>query len=347
MTPLEAIIRDEIASSGPMRIDRFMGLCLNHPEYGYYMTRDPLGADGDFITAPEVSQMFGELIGLWLAQYWLDLGRPPEFQLLELGPGRGTLMSDVVRAAGAVPGFLDAARICLLETSPTLKSLQARALQGQRAIWLDDLDDLAQVPLLCVANEFFDALPIRQFQRIGDVWMERFVVLGEDALRFSLGKTSEQRFDLSFPDGTIVERSPAQLHVASHLAQQIEVNGGAALIFDYGDIDGRGDTLQAVSGHQCEPVFQAPGEADLTAHVDFGQLAGAVGDCAAHLTTQGQFLKAMGIEARAEVLAKGKDNDTCAKLDRAVQRLTSDEQMGKLFKVMAITRLDAATPAGF
>ena len=345
MTPLETIIRDEIAKNGPMGIDRYMALCLGHPQYGYYMTRDPLGVAGDFTTAPEISQMFGELAGLWLAQNWHDMGSPKQFNLVELGPGRGTLMADILRAARAFPGFPDAVQVRLLETSPVLRKTQETTLANAAPLWIDSLAELADLPLLLVANEFFDALPVKQYQKIGDVWLER-VIQDDNGLTIGLSKTQTTGFPIALPDGAIVERAGASIDMIKQISDIITRQGGAALIFDYGDAAGSGDTLQAVKEHKPTDLLKTPGEADLTAHVQFGDLARALGDCEGHLTTQGQFLSAMGIAERAESLARAAP-DAAEAIKTALHRLTDKSEMGTLFKVMAITQNAAATPPGF
>lgn len=347
MTPLEEIIRAEIAERGAMGVDRYMELCLGHPEHGYYTTRDPLGASGDFTTAPEISQMFGELVGLWLAQAWLDIGSPERVNLVELGPGRGTLMADILRVARGVPGFLDAAQVFLIESSPVLREAQEKALTGYEVTWAEGVEETDDAPYLWVMNEFLDALPVKQFQRVGDVWLERVVKLKDGKLLFGLQKTQITGFSMAQPDGAIVERAGFGLKLMRMICKQLETSGGAALIFDYGDAQGRGDTLQAVRGHDYVDVFDRPGESDLTAHVNFGDLALAIGTCQANLTTQGQFLAAMGIDARAEALARGKDAETAKAVHSAHRRLTDEAEMGTLFKAMAITRAGAETPPGF
>jgi len=342
MNPLETLIRAEIAERGAMGIDRYMEMCLSHPEHGYYMTRDPFGVSGDFTTAPEISQMFGELVGLWLAQSWLDAGSPAPFNLVELGPGRGTLMADILRVGRSVPGFLEAAKLCLMETSPILREMQAITLTNCEPNWIDDLDRLNDAPLLLIANEFFDALPVRQFQKVGDLWLER-VVQDQDGLKFGLSKTDRKGFPQDLPDGAIVERAYVGADIVRSISKIVAEQGGAALIFDYGDASGSGDTLQAVKSHTSVSVLEAPGTADVTAHVNFGDLARNIGDCAGFLTTQGQFLTGMGITERAEALLKNAEEEVAA----ALHRLTDAGEMGTLFKAMAITKAGATTPHGF
>lgn len=343
MTPVETIIWEEISQKGAIGVDRYMELCLSHPQHGYYMTRDPFGASGDFTTAPEISQMFGEMIGLWVAQVWNDMGRPRAFDLIELGPGRGTLMKDVLRVVSKVPGFLDAANVALVETSPILKATQNATLQDHKVAWSDSIDGFGGRPGIWLANEFFDALPVRQFQKIGDVWMERVVKTDNRTLVYGLAKTEADGLNLAEPDGTVLERAEAGMRLMGKIGQSIEASHGAALIFDYGDVEGRGTTLQAVRNHESVDIFDAPGEADLTAHVQFSDLAASAQPCHSSLTTQGQFLKALGIEKRAaDLQAKGGRS-----VQEALHRLTAREEMGSLFKVMAVTHRNAPKPLGF
>jgi NADH dehydrogenase [ubiquinone] 1 alpha subcomplex assembly factor 7 len=353
MTPLGALIAQRIAAEGPMPVAVFMALCLGHREHGYYATRDPLGAAGDFTTAPEVSQMFGELVGAWLAQVWLDQGAPAPFTLAELGPGRGTLMADALRVAGRVPGFRAAARVWLVETSPALRARQAAALAGWAPRWADAADALPELPLLLVANEFFDALPVRQFLRVGFGWRERVVQCIGGALAFGLGPVRpeaalERRFG-AVPDGATVEVSPAGEAVARAVGRRVAANGGAALVVDYGAWEGTGDTLQAVRAHAFADPLAAPGEADLTAHVRFRALAGAAGPGlrVSGPARQGSFLRRLGIEVRAERLARRADAAARAAVAAQLRRLTGPAEMGNLFRVMALTPQASPPPPGF
>lgn len=337
MTPLAEQLRRRIAQTGPISVAEFMAEALTHPEHGYYTTRDPLGAAGDFTTAPEISQMFGELIGLALAQAWLDQGAPSTFVLAELGPGRGTLMADTLRACRAVPGFAAAAQVWLVEASPTLRKAQARAVPG--ANWAERIEDLPEAPLFLVANEFFDALPIRQFVRAGEGWRERQVGLKGSHLALGLGPV-QARPELSgrladTREGDLVETCPAAQAIMAEIDRRIATHGGAALIIDYGDWRSLGDTLQAVSRHAPAHPLERPGEADLTAHVDFEALARAAPHLAAsQMTPQGVFLERLGIDARAERLAQGLSGTALASHLAAHRRLTHPDEMGRLFKVI-------------
>lgn len=345
---LAAVLAARIAAEGPMRLDTFMAACLGH----YYATRDPLGARGDFVTAPEVSQMFGELIGLWAAQVWLDQGMAPRFVLAELGPGRGTLMADALRATARVPGFSAAAEVWLVETSPVLRQRQAEALVGRLVHWVDDIGALPPGPLIVIANEFFDALPIRQVQRAGEVWRERQVVVADGRLAFAWGPARpDAGATVRFPvlaDGGIGEICAAAEAVAAALGARVAAAGGAALLIDYGAWDGSGDTLQALAGHRMVDPLATPGEADLTAHVRFRALAEAARPARATAAVgQGAFLEQLGIAARASRLAEGQGPETALAIAAAHRRLTHPDEMGNLFRVMALTPEGAPPPPGF
>ncbi len=277
MTALADVLIRRIAVTGPITLAEFMAEALSHPQHGYYSTRDPFGSAGDFTTAPEISQMFGELLGLWLAQSWLDQGAPARFTLAELGPGRGTLMADMLRATARVPGFLHAADVHLVETSPTLRAKQREMLAGHDIAWLDRASDLPGTPLFLLANEFFDALPIRQFVRDAKGWRERQVGVNDGRLVFGLSTPApiaalHHRLDDTRP-GDIVETCQAATAIASEIGQRIARYGGAALIADYGGWRSLGDTFQALRHHRPEDPLSNPGQADLTAHVDFQALA--------------------------------------------------------------------------
>jgi SAM-dependent MidA family methyltransferase len=351
MTPLERLIRERIAAAGPLGVADYMALCLGHPEHGYYATRDPFGAAGDFVTAPELGQLFGEMIGAWLAQVWHDLGRPDPFVLAELGPGRGTLMADVLRVTERLPGFAAAARVMLVETSPVLRARQTAALAGRSVGWADRVEALPEGPLLLVANEFFDALPVRQFRRADAGWQERQVAEEGGALRFDWGplrldRAVERRFPLT-PDGTVVEVCEAGEAIVAVLGERIARWGGAALIVDYGEWDGTGDTLQAVAGHASADPLAAPGTADLTAHVRFKALAEASGLRPLGPVGQGAFLERLGIGRRTARLGEGLDVAARERLAAQTRRLTHPAEMGQLFKVMALTPPKAPPPPGF
>lgn len=346
MTPLEGILIRRIRAEGPMTVAEYMSTCLLHPQHGFYMTGDPLGRD--FTTSPEISQMFGELIGLALAQAWLDQGRPTQFYLVELGPGRGTLMADILRAAEGVPGWREAAEVHLVEASPVLRTRQAKTIPG--AInHHDSLTDLPDGPIFLVANEFFDALPVRQFLREGDAWRERVVGIHDDTLSFGLAPPSLPPFLdprlADTKDGDMVEYSPTLSALAGEIGARIDRSGGLALIIDYGSEGEPGDTLQAIRQGEKVPPLDGPGTSDLTAHVDFHALSKAAHPAqASAITAQGVFLERLGITARAQALARRGDPNVIATQHR---RLTHPGEMGSLFKVLALTRADAPAPPGF
>ena len=343
MTPLARLIAARIRVAGPMRLDEYMQLCLLHPEYGYYATRDPFGAGGDFTTSPEISQMFGEMVGLALAQAWLDQGRPAPFTLAEIGPGRGTLMADILRAIRVVPGMAEAAQVTLIEASPHLRRMQAERLGPVRH--LDQAADLPQQPLFLVANEFFDALPIRQFQRTEHGWAERIIALDRDA-RLTMGLAAPQPLNRAGPPGEVYEMCQPATPITTDIASRIAAHGGAAIFIDYGTWDGRGDSFQALRRHAPEDPLAHPGEADLTAHVDFAPLARAAlaaGARASRLLPQGEWLLSLGMAARAQRLAQAGDGGALA----ALHRLTDPSEMGHLFKTLAIWSPKAPPPPGF
>ena len=348
---LRDIITAQISAQGPMRLDDYISMCLLHPAHGYYTTRTPFGTKGDFITAPEISQMFGELIGLSLAQAWLDQGAPSSFTLAELGPGRGTLMADALRAASRVAGFTDAAQITLFEASPALRQTQAETLHAYTPMWIDSIEALPEQPTYLIANEFFDALPIRQFVRDGARWRERQVGLQDGTLAFGLAPAQPQpaladRLD-DTKDGDLVEDCAAATPILSTLSTRISDHGGAALIFDYGDWRSVGDTLQAVQDHAPTDPLTAPGHADLTAHVDFEPLLNATAPCtASRVTPQGVFLERLGITQRATALAKTLSGPALDSHIAAHRRLTHPLEMGNLFKTFGIVPKGAAMLPG-
>lgn len=340
MSALRQILIERIAVDGPLSVADYMGTCLMHPEHGVYTARDPLGARGDFTTAPEVSQMFGELVGLALAHAWMDQGRPGAFTLAELGPGRGTLMADILRVGRRVPGFREAAKVVLVETSPFLRERQREALAGQEVLWTDQVEDLPQAPLWLVANEFFDALPVRQFRRAGDGWCEVRIGAQDGALIRGLAGAAPvpalaHRLE-DTRDGDIIEIAPALPGIAATIGQRIADHGGAALVVDYGDWRSLGDTLQALRRHERVDALACPGEADLTAHVDFEAIAAAVPCAHTRLTPQGVFLERLGITARAQQLAQSLSGAELENHVAAHRRLTHPEEMGTLFKVLGL-----------
>ncbi len=368
MTPLLGILRRRIEAGGPLSVAEYMAEALGHPRHGYYASRDPLGAAGDFITAPEISQMFGELLGLWCAACWVRMGRPDPVILAELGPGRGTLVADALRAARVMPGFIAALRLHLVETSPVLRAAQAAALDtgGRRGpalaeppCWHNAAADLPDGPLLLLANEFVDALPIRQFQRGAGRWHERRIGWDESAGALRWVETvvpdgASMLIDPALaaaPEGAVAEVCLAGRALAAELGRRIADQGGAALVIDYGHAEpGTGDTFQAVHRHRFADPLAAPGEADLTAHVDFVALDGSARQAGAAThgpLPQGEFLKQLGIGERAAALRAGATPAQAAAIDAALARLTGPDQMGTLFKALAITAPGFGTPPGF
>jgi NADH dehydrogenase [ubiquinone] 1 alpha subcomplex assembly factor 7 len=324
VTPLECALRERIQSEGPITVEAFMEACNAY----YYATRDPLGAGGDFITAPEISQMFGEMIGAALADCWKRAGAPADTIYAELGPGRGTLAVDALRVLNSA-GF--SGEVHFVETSPVLRQAQRQAVPG--AHWHESFEGLPAKPLLLIANEFLDALPIRQHVN----GIERRVIVAAGGLAFDR-------------DGEIVETSPARDEAVGVIATCLSAKGGAAIFIDYGhERSGAGDTLQAVRAHRFSPVLDQPGEQDLTSHVDFEALARSASDAGASVTpvvTQGEWLIRLGIEARAQALLRA-NPDQVDDVQTALERLTGRDQMGQLFKVIAIHSPSWPPPAGF
>ena len=349
-SPLESEIFRRIHAAGPMPVSQYMAICLTHPQHGYYCGKDPLGEAGDFTTAPEISQMFGELIGLWAASVWRMMGEPAEINLVELGPGRGTMMADMMRAAKILPAFEQAVAIHLVETSPTLRERQKQKLAGldRSAFWHASLRDVPPAPAIYLANEFFDALPVSQAVRVVDGWYERTVQIdGAGRLEFGIAATSLPMFEHTVPRtlrdapvGSIFEwRPPA---TALELGRRVN-DGGAALIIDYGHPRSAiGDTLQAVRGHRFDDPLTAPGRVDLSAHVDFEALAATLSSSGTHVhgpVDQGSFLRALGIEKRAANLKLKASPERAAAVESELDRLTSPETtgMGAMFKVLGLS----------
>jgi NADH dehydrogenase [ubiquinone] 1 alpha subcomplex assembly factor 7 len=356
MGELGRLIARRIALTGPITVAEFMAEALGHPRLGYYRTAMPLGVPGDFTTAPEISQVFGELLGAWLAERWMAIGRPQPVRLVELGPGRGTLMADALRATRGVPGFHDALDVHLVEINDQLKALQASALAAMRprvgSTWHARLDDVPQGPTLLVANEFFDALPVRQFERTDRGWVERMVGLAGDGetLRFALAP-GVTPFAALLPDAAVgaqAEISEAAQGIAALIGERTRRGGGWALIIDYGgDSAGRALSLQGVRGHRAADVLARPGETDLSAHVDFAALATAAGLPSFGPVGQGDFLRRLGAVQRAGVLKARASEAQRHAIDAALARLIAPDQMGRLFRVMAMGDATSGAPAGF
>ncbi|MEN3931251.1 SAM-dependent methyltransferase [Microvirga sp. W0021] len=338
-------IRDLIILNGPISVERYMGLCLEH----YYASRDPLGAAGDFTTAPEISQIFGELIGLWFAEIWSLMGAPQRVLWVELGPGRGTLTADALRASQLVPAFHEALEVHLVETSPVLREKQQQTLgtSQKKVVWHETLESLPDdAPILIVANEFFDALPVQQYVTDGGQWRQRCIGLAEDnhSFRFGLFKSEQINMPLKPEEGQLLEYPAASISYMTDLSLRLKKQSGTALLIDYGyAAPAYGDSLQALYRHQFVDVLERAGEADLTTHVCFQYLASVArhaGLSVHGLARQGEFLRQLGIEVRASMLAKAAP-DEADNIYRAVERLieTDSQNMGELFKILAVSSL--------
>ena len=357
--PLAARLQQLIARDGPISVHDYMQACLADVRAGYYPTRQPIGKDGDFVTAPEISQVFGELIGVWAAAVWQAMGGPPAV-IAELGPGRGTLMADALRVFGRVPGLRDRVTIALVETSPSLRETQRATLRSSPAplLWCEDIGEVPQGPLIVIANEFVDALPVRQFVRAGGAWRERCITLNDGGgFSFCLGQTAEasavpQTFDaMTIAEGAIVETRPAMSPLLALLAARAKDAPIAALFADYGHVEsGAGDTLQAVRRHRFADPLAAPGEADLTAQVDFAALkatAHELGLTAYGPMPQGEFLLKLGLETRCERLRQNAAPAQKAAILSGAARLADPRQMGVLFKILALQSSGLAPPPPF
>ena len=353
MTTLAKLLARRIALTGPITVAEFMAEALGHPIHGYYQRRDPFGSAGDFITAPEVSQMFGEMIGLWCVEVWHAMGSPSPCQLVELGPGRGTLMADALRAARIRPTFGQAIRLHLVETSAHLREHQASVLAPYHATWHAAFAEVPQGPLLLVANEFFDALPVHQFFLGPEGWYERVVSVDGERLAFASAPPGPCFALLSERqrEGPAAEVSPAGLALSGDLGRRVADHGGAALIIDYGSSQSLpGESLQAVRQHQPVDPLAEPGVADLSAHVDFAGLiraAEAAGAKAHGPLPQGEFLLRLGLDARAASLRARATPAQVREIDAARRRLLDAREMGALFKAVALTAPSLPAPPGF
>ena len=347
MTPLARKLAARIAAEGPITLHDYMEACLYDPEHGYYKKREALGRAGDFITAPEISQVFGELIGLWAGETWRIMGQPAAVRLIELGPGRGTLMADALRALRVLPAFLQSATVHLVETSAPMRAAQEAALGGAPCpvSWHERIEDVPDGPAIVIANEFFDCLPVRQhvFDEPAQFWRERLVAFEDGSFKFALSAAGTEvaafRPDLpAVEDGAIVETRPG---AGSVLRVRARSGPLAALIIDYGYVQpAYGDTVQAVSRHRFAGLFDAPGEADLTAHVDFSGLAQAAkerGLTSSGPMPMGEWLLRLGLEARVNQLMRRASSEKAEEIRSRVSRLVDPAQMGALFKVLVIT----------
>lgn len=351
-TEIAAIIEQE----GPISVERYMSLCLAHPIHGYYMTRDPLGAEGDFVTSPEISQMFGELLGLWSAETWALCGSPHPARLVELGPGRGTLMADALRAARVAHDFFADLEVTMVETSPALTERQKRMLEGaERAVsWVETVERIPPGAPIILANEFFDALPVRHYVKTARGWCERQVGFVDGRFVFGAAPEPEPYLSLDAPDGAIVEVGAIGQRIMTNLAARIVQHGGALLVVDYGHMRTElGETLQALRDHSFVDPLESPGEADLTTHIDFAGLARAAKAAGARVhgpVTQGFFLRQIGVEQRAQALLRNASPEQTKEIERSLVRLVSEQQetdMGRLFKAMAVTQRSVEALPGF
>ncbi len=358
-SPLQSEIKKLIKSSGPMPVWRYMELCLTHPEHGYYVSRDPLGREGDFTTSPEVSQMFGELLGLWAGSVWKAMDSPSLLRLVELGPGRGTMMADALRALRVLPPLYQAVSVHLVEINPVLREKQKAALSGTRSItWHDSIDEVPDGPAIILANEYFDVLPIHQMVKRETGWHERMVELDTSGkLGFGFAADPTPRFEVLLPPlvraapvGAVFEWRPDT--EIMKIAARVRDQGGAALIIDYGHVrSDAGDTFQAIARHSFADPLKNPGQADVTAHVDFQALVRAAEDLGARAhgpVPQGDFLKRLGIETRALALMGKTTHEVSEDISGALKRLISAGRggMGSMFKVLAISEPGLTSLAG-
>ena len=348
---LKARLQAQISAFGPMSVAQYMGLCLHDPKDGYYAAHPKLGAEGDFLTAPLTSQMFGELLGLWTIAVWESLGRPKQLSLIEIGPGDGTLMSDLLRAARLAPKMVEGLEVTLVETSAPLTLIQQQKLAGAPIRWVTRLDEVTgDGPVILIANEVLDCLPARQFIRTATGWAERMVGLSDEGdLTFGLSPRPVEGLFPKAPQGAVLELSAAQEAMSAEVAALIATRGGAGLLIDYGrDTEGFGDTLQALRSHQKYGPLDHPGLDDLTIHADFPAVlkAAQAEGVEVAITAQGAFLQRLGIVARAESLAKARP-DQSAIIERQLERLIAPDQMGDLFKVAGLWSKDLPQPPGF
>ena len=344
-SPLETEIKARIQENGPIGFDIYMSLCLSHPKYGYYMTRDPFGKSGDFTTAPEISQLFGEIVGIYFASQWIEMGKPEPIEFIEFGGGRGTFIKDFLNGTKHIDGFHKSLSLTFVETSPVLTGKQKEALSdiGISKNWCIDFKKFkTTTPVFIFGNEFLDALPVKQFVKDNNNWHERLVGLNDD-IELSFGLSPMPANNAFFPaglsNGAVVEKSDARRDILKDICRVLKANGGQALFVDYGYLHGNGDTFQAVKDHDYVSPFHRPGEVDLTTHVDFQDLMGIAEKEKIEVMfckTQRDFLKAYGIEERAAQLKKQATDNQKQDIEIALKRLLDKDQMGTLFKVLAI-----------
>lgn len=370
MTPASQLrlvetIAQQIVSEGPISVGHFMHIALNHPHQGYYTAQPGIGEDGDFITAPEISQLFGEIIGVWVLQTWMEMGSPENWQLVELGPGRGTLLNDVMRVLKIRPQAIENVRVHLVEVSPILRTEQAHIAKrlNIEPQWHNQLCEVPNnLPCVVLANEFFDALPIRQFIRQTSGWCERRIALTKNtpsatpelcftAVPTAYNVEAENPAAHAAQPGDVIEIGTAAKTISEEIGARIARTPSRALIIDYGYVAGsNGDTFQALKRHQKIDPLTELGSADITAHVDFPALARAAqatGALAFAPMGQGDFLKTMGIDARLSALSKNATPEQALKLTRQVHRLTAEEEMGTLFQVLALSNAALPPPPPF
>jgi NADH dehydrogenase [ubiquinone] 1 alpha subcomplex assembly factor 7 len=348
---LEDHIKNLIAKNGAISIAQFMEEALANPQYGYYQKQDPFGKAGDFVTAPEISQIFGEMIGIWVASVWQSMGSIP-IALAELGPGRGTLMQDLLRGTKHIPGFHRNIKVHMVETSPTLQQIQKEKLgfTGVEIKWHKDISSLPDIPTIIIANEFFDALPIHQYIETENGWSEKLVGIQNDKLAFMLSSDNlELGHDAQI--GAVLETSPVTINIVEQLSKHIASYGGAMMVVDYGYAHcGYKDTLQSVKNHQYHDILEDVGNADITAHVDFSSIAETAkksGINASDVITQNALLLALGIEIRKQALLKNASEKQKDDIISATDRLINPDAMGTLFKAITLYNKNLPLPVGF
>lgn len=359
-TPLETKLKRLISNNGPITLAQYMGECLSHPKHGYYMNKDPFGEGGDFTTAPEISQMFGEMIGMWIANTWQAMSSPSPIKLIELGPGRGTLMADILRVLNIVPELKSNLSVHMVEMSPTLIETQKKSLASEaqtKITWHKNLSEIADGCSFIIANEFFDALPVHQFEKTDKGWNERVLGLTDGKLTPALAPASPALFMTdevkrnAANTGDILEASAISISIMAEISRRIKESGGASLIIDYGyKKTSYGDSIQAMKSHKYCPIFETPGHADITAHVNFATLSQCAEECGLDVfgtAEQGAFLKQLGIEMRAEKLSTSATPQQKQDIASAIKRLIDDKEMGTLFKVIAVQNKNLPKPIGF